>query len=141
VPRKWMMLVVRYHLRVTLLAGAVAAGPLLGLGIGLHHTGLMIAAVIGGTGSSASAISWDSALQEHIPQNKLSRVASIDDLLSYAAIPLGQLAAGPPASRIGAPNVCLIAALIWITAGLVPLLNRSVRNLKTREPCRSDVDS
>jgi len=134
-------LVARYHLRITLLAGVVAAVPLLGLGIGLTNTGLVMAAVIGGAGSSASAITWDSALQEHIPQDKLSRVASIDDLLSYAAIPIGQLAAGPLAARIGAPSVCLIAALIWITAGLIPLLNRSVRNLKNREPCGSDVDN
>ena len=127
-------LVVRYYLRITILAGAIAAVPLLGLGIGLPTAGLVAAAVIGGAGSSASAITWDTALQEHIQQDKLSRVASIDDLLSYAAIPIGQLAAGPLAERIGAPTVCLISALIWITAALTPLGNRSVRGLKTQEP-------
>lgn len=132
-------LVVRFYLRVTLLAGVLAAVPLLGLGIGLHNTGLIIAATIGGAGSSASAITWDSALQQHIPQTKLSRIASIDDLLSYAAIPIGQLAAGPLAGGIGAPTVCLIAALIWITAGLAPLMNRSVRHLKTHESCGSSL--
>ena len=127
-------LVVRYYLRMTILAGAIAAVPLLGLGIGLHTAGLVAAAVIGGAGSSASGIIWDTALQEHIQQDKLSRVASIDDLLSYAAIPMGQLAAGPLAERIGAPTLCLISALIWITAALTPLGNRSVRGLKAREP-------
>lgn len=95
-------------------------------------------ALIGGAGSSASAIACDSALQEHIQQNKLSRVASIDDLFSYAAIPIGQLAAGPLASQLGPANVCLTAALLWITAVLTPLGNRAVRNLTTQRPTSTD---
>lgn len=55
-------LVLRYHLRITILAGAIAAVPLLGLGIGLPTAGLVAAAVIGGAGSSASAITWDTAI-------------------------------------------------------------------------------
>ena len=125
-------LVVRYYLRITILAGAVAAVPLLGIGIGLPTACLVAAAVIGGAGSAASAITWDTALQEHIPEDKLSRVASIDDLLSYAAIPIGQLAAGPLAERIGAPTACLISALVWMTAVLIPLGNQSVRDLTIR---------
>lgn len=122
-------LVVRRHLRVVLLAGAAAATPLLALGAGVHGAGLIIAAVIGGAGSSASAITWDSALQSHIRRDKLSRVASIDDLLSYTAIPIGQLTASPLASHVGAPTVCLTAAFIWIAAVLTPLGNWTVRNL------------
>jgi len=131
-------LVVRHHLRVVLLASIVSAAPLLGLGVGLHGNGLIVAALIGGAGSSASAIAWDSALQEHIHQDKLSRVASIDDLFSYAAIPIGQLTAGPLASQVGPANVCLVAALIWITAVLTPLGNRAVRNLATHRPTSTD---
>lgn len=126
-------LVVRYYLRLTLVAGLVAAVPLLGLGIGLHTPHLIVAAIIGGIGSAASAISWDTALQEHVPRDKLSRVASIDDLLSYAAIPVGQIAAGPLATVFGSRTVCLVSALVWMTATVVPLLNRSVRGLQRQQ--------
>ncbi|MGI8417857.1 MAG: MFS transporter [Nakamurella sp.] len=122
-------LVVRYYLRITIAASVVAAVPLLGLGLGLSTPYLIVAAIIGGVGSSASAISWDTAVQGHIPRDKLSRVASLDDLLSYAAIPLGQLAAGPLAGVFGARPVCLVSALVWTAATVVPLLNRSVRSL------------
>jgi len=122
-------LVARYQLRVTILASIVAAVPLLGLGLGAHTGWLVVAAVIGGVGSSAAAITWDTALQEHIPRDKLSRVSSLDDLLSYAAIPLGQLAAGPLAAVLGARAICLIAGLVWMTVTVVPLLNQSVRDL------------
>jgi MFS family permease len=127
-------LVVPYQLRVTILASVVAAVPLLTLGTGLPTGWLIAAAVIGGIGSSAAAITWDTALQEHIPQDKLSRVASLDDLLSYAAIPLGQLAAGPLAGILGARTVCLISGSVWMTVTIVPLLNRSVRDLRHRQP-------
>ncbi len=127
-------LVIRHALRVTVLGGAVAAVPLLSLGLGLPTSGLVVAAVLGGACASASAITWDSTLQEHIPHDKLSRVASIDDLLSYAAIPVGQLAAGPLAATIGAPTVCLASALICIAATSAALLNRSVRDLEHGEP-------
>lgn len=127
-------LVIRHALRITVLGGAVAAVPLLSLGLGLPTSGLIVAAVLGGACASASAITWDSTLQEHIPHNKLSRVASIDDLLSYAAIPVGQLAAGPLAATIGAPTVCLASALVCIAATSAALLNRSVRDLKHVAP-------
>lgn len=124
---------VRFPLRITLVAGAVGAIPLLGLGIGLHTAGLATAAIIGGAGSSASAITWDSALQEHIPPNKLSRVASIDDLMSYAAIPVSQLAAGPLAEYVGAQTVCLVAALVWMTTlSLTPVLAPGGRSTTSR---------
>ncbi|WP_037362234.1 MFS transporter [Nakamurella lactea] len=122
-------LVVRYYLRVTLLASVVAAVPLLGLGVGLPLGWLAVAAIIGGVGSCAAAVTWDTALQEHVPANKLSRVASLDDLLSYAAIPLGQLVAAPLARSFGAQTVCLVAALVWMVATVIPLAHRSVRNL------------
>ncbi len=130
-------LVVRYYLRVTLVASVVAAVPLLGLGIGLNTPYLIVAAIIGGIGSSASAISWDTALQANIPQDNLSRVASIDDLLSYAAIPVSQLAAGPLAGVFGARTICLVSALVWMAATVVPLLDRSVRSLQRWQPSAS----
>lgn len=92
-------LVIRYPLRVTILGGAMAAVLLLSLGLGQPTGVVIVAVVLGGACASASAITWDSTLQEHIPHDKLSRVASIDDLLSYAAIPVGQLAAAGRINR------------------------------------------
>jgi MFS family permease len=116
-------------LRLTLAAGALAAAPLLGIGLGLPSAWLLAATLVGGAGFAASSISWDTALQEHVPPDRLSRVASLDDLVSYAAIPAGQLAVGPLAEAVGSRTVCLVAAVGWIAATLLPLVVPQVRHL------------
>lgn len=84
---------------------------------------------------------------EYIPKDKLSRVSSYDDLLSYAAIPAGLLLVGPPASRWGAENVALACGIGFAAAAPLPLSLSSVRHfpdmsitdLKTGDPTPETV--
>ena len=44
---------------------------------------------------------WDTAMQQEIPQEKLSRLSSYDALGSLVLTPLGLAAAGPIAAAVG----------------------------------------
>lgn len=125
-------LVVRHLLRWGQLAVALVGLPLVALGLQLGAAWLVASALVAGMASAVGAIAWETSIQEHVPRRVLSRVASLDDLFSYAAIPLGQLAVGPLAGALGAPAVVLVAAVVFLAAATAPLLSRSVRDLPHR---------
>jgi MFS family permease len=122
-------LTIRHFLALGQLMSVLIAIPLLVLGAGLHAPYLIAAAFIAGLGSAVASVSWDTSLQEHVPPSALSRVCSFDDLLSYAAIPVGQLSVGPLASAFGGFRVATVAGVIYVAAAFFPLAFRSVRLL------------
>jgi MFS family permease len=121
--------VLKYPLRAGSLLGALGALPLLALGLGLAVPWLAGCAFVGALGFTVEGIAWDTALQQHVPRTMLSRVASFDDLLSYAAIPVGELLVGPAAARFGGKAVALCCGIGYALATLAPLAARSVRDL------------
>ena len=122
-------LTIRRFLALGQLMSVLIAIPLLVLGAGLPAPYLIAAAFVAGLGSAVASISWDTSLQEHVPPSALSRVCSFDDLLSYAAIPVGQLSVGPLASAFGGFRVATVAGIIYVAAAFFPLAFRSVRLL------------
>ena len=56
---------------------------------------LVLCAVAAGIGIEVFSVTWDLSLQQHIPSDRLSRVASYDVLGSFVFIPVGYVAAGP----------------------------------------------
>ena len=119
----------RHLLRFGLVMGVLGALPFVVLGAAAGTPLLIVAAFVGGMGSSVLMVSWDTSLQEHVPAQTLSRVSSYDNLLSYLAIPIGQLAVGPLAAAFGGYQVMLIAGVVYAVAAAVPLLSASVRQL------------
>jgi MFS family permease len=119
----------RYPLRAGSLYGVVAALPLLALGLGASLPVMLVAVFVGALGFTLTDVTWETTLQTHVPREALSRVASIDDLISYSAIPLGQLLTGPFAGLIGAKRVALVAGIGYAVSKLAPLSLRSVRDL------------
>ena len=111
------------------LVGAFGACSLLALGLGFSPFWFAACAFLGGVGFAASGITWDSALQRHVDPAHLGRVSSIDDLLSFAAIPLGQLLVGPAAAAWGGERVALACGVAFAVAALAPLAARAVRSL------------
>lgn len=107
----------------------LGALPLLLLGLRAPLAAVLAGACAAGLGSSAAGTAWDTSLQEHVPAHALSRVASFDDLLSYAAIPLGQLAVGPLAARFGDHAVALAATAVYAACSLTPLTLPTLRAL------------
>lgn len=119
-----------HPLRWGQIGAALFALPLLALGLTLPTPWLATAAVVAGAGSAVTAITWDTALQQHVPQHALSRVASYDTLGSFATVPLGQLAVVPIAAALGSRFVAIAGAILWAALTLGALSARSVRHLQ-----------
>ena len=75
-------------------------------------------------------LGWNLALQEHVPDQMLSRAFSYDALGSFVAIPVGQLAAGPLATAFGLQRVVLCAGVTVVVIALLTLTSRAVRTLQ-----------
>jgi len=83
---------------------------------------------------------WDTMLQQHIPAESISRVSSLDWMISLVFMPLGYVVAGPLAEAIGLDLTLAIAATVGIIANLGLLLVPSVRNLRRLEDTEPDAD-
>lgn len=94
---------------------------------------LVIAAVVAGACLETFGIAWDTALQQHVPQDRVARVYSYDALGSFVAIPVGEVAVGPIAEAVGERTVLVAIAVLIATAALVTLSSRSVRDLRRVE--------
>lgn len=76
---------------------------------------------------------WDTALQTHVPNNVLSRVAAWDAIGSIVLIPAAYAVVGPVSDAIGVDATLWACAAIVVVGILAQLLSREVRNLP-REP-------
>lgn len=122
-------LILKYPLRSGNLIGVIGALPLLALGLGLSAPWLAACTFVGALGFTTAGIAWDTSLQQQVPRDMLSRIASFDDLLSYAAIPIGELLVGPAAAQFGGGKVAFCCGIAYAIVTLAPLASRSVRDL------------
>jgi MFS family permease len=131
-----IMSALMYRVRVTrlLLFGqlglAVAGIPLIVIGLQLNVYWLMIAALASGLGAGVAVIAWDTSLQEHVPPDRLSRIASYDDIGSYIGVPIGRVLVGPASAALGDARTALIGGVLYMVAALFPFAVRSVRQLR-----------
>lgn len=99
------------------------------------HAPVWLAAIsmlVNGICADVFEVLWMTALQEHIPGDKLSRVTSYDALGSFVLGPLGLLAVGPVAAAAGI-GTTLAAAGSLVTAGnVLALCTRPVRRLPAK---------
>ncbi|MFE3772509.1 MFS transporter [Streptomyces sp. NPDC059122] len=115
-------------------ASALGAVPLLVLGARWDAPWLVAGGFAAGLGVCVTGIAWDTSLQEHVPAGALSRVAAWSDLLSYAAIPVGQLCVGPLARAYGGFRVVAVAGAVSALAAVLPLASGAVRGLRHARP-------
>lgn len=120
-------LVLRRPLRDGWLWGTLGGLPLLAVGLSGDAWLVAAAAFLGGLGLTVAAITWESTLQAAVPEESLSRVAAYDELLSYVAIPLSQLAVGPLAAWHGAAEVSVVCGVAFVVVCLAPLVSGEVR--------------
>ncbi|TDD58360.1 MFS transporter [Kribbella antibiotica] len=84
----------RYPLRAGM-AGMLLGAPMIPcLALFPNLVVIAIAAFIMGLGFEVFGIGWETALGQHVPLDKLSRVSSYDMLGSFIANPIGQLGVG-----------------------------------------------
>lgn len=124
----------RFPLRAGMLGMLVFTAPLLALGLAPGAVLLVVTAALAGAGMELFGIGWETALQTHVPNEVLGRVASYDALGSFVAIPVGQLLAGPLAQWLGTREVVLGGAVLYSVVVASTLLSRSVRDLEATPP-------
>lgn len=101
---------------------------------------ILTAALVMGIGVEIFSVMWDTALQQHVPEQALSRVSSYDVLGSIVFIPLGQVAAGPTAAAIGVDETLYLAAGIVTLAVVAMAATPDIRRLRRREGPLLPVD-
>ncbi|MBA2294779.1 MAG: MFS transporter [Actinobacteria bacterium] len=106
--------------------------PLVLLSFPAPAVAIGLAAFVAGVGSPLFGVFWDTAMQEQIPADQLSRVYSYDMLGSFVFIPLGAAVAGPISTLVGVTETLVGAATIVVVATLLVLLIEEVRTLRRR---------
>ncbi|MGA8256286.1 MAG: MFS transporter [Nocardioides sp.] len=127
------LILIRMRFSRPLLWGMLAVSleglPMIVLGIDPLLVTALAAAFLAGIGMQVFGLGWDLAMQEHVPDEMLSRAYSYDMLGSFVAIPIGQLTIGPLAAVFGVQEVMLVAGVLYVVVALITLASRSVRDL------------
>ncbi|WP_017934633.1 MFS transporter [Nocardioides sp. Iso805N] len=87
-------------------------------------------ALLHGIGLSIFSVFWDLAIQQNVPDDKLSRVYSFDMVGSFVARPLGLALTGPIAEAVGFDRWLVVVAAVIGGSSLLALLSRDVRRLE-----------
>jgi MFS family permease len=128
------VVMLRFTLRRPLLWGMLGCTlygvPMAVLGVHPHVVAGMVAVFVGGAGIEVFSLGWSLAMQEHVPDDMLSRAYSYDALGSFVAIPVGQLAVGPIGAAVGVRETLLVCGILYVVICLATLGSRSVRDLQ-----------
>ena len=128
------LLALRVRPRRTLLVGMIGIALMVPFLVTLatHPTtpALVAAALVSGIGTETFGIYWDLSMQQHVPQEVLSRVYSYDALGSWIFMPIGLIVAGPLAEAIGPEETLICAAVLITVATIATIAVPSVRHLE-----------
>ena len=111
--------------------------PLLALARPAPLAVVAAAGFVAGASVEIFGVLWDTAMQQEIPQEKLSRLSSYDALGSWALMPLALAVMGPLASAIGTRATLLASSALVVGATLPVLLSGDVRHLERRSASRA----
>jgi MFS family permease len=127
------VLCLRWHPRRGLFWGSLflCLTPLFPLAMVFDHLWVvLLGAFLHGFGLQVYDVQWNASIQEQVPDQKLSRVYSVDAAGSFVARPVGLALTGPLAEAIGFDTWLLIVAGVMLVAEVVPFLSRDVRRLE-----------
>jgi MFS family permease len=119
----------RFALRVAalMLAGASLQAAFIGSGLGVWAiAGFEVLAGVCVTGTFTL---WETSLQEHVPDQALSRVSSYDYLTSAGLIPVGNLLSGLAVTAIGLHQSLVAMSVIGVMVSLAIVAVPAVRHL------------
>jgi MFS family permease len=96
---------------------------------------------LGGSGMGLFGALWQTTLQQHVPEESLSRVSAWDWMGSYLFLPLGLVLAGPVSDVIGVSETLWIAAGFIVVSTIAVLLVPDVRNLRRLDAPEAKPDA
>ncbi|MFD7074020.1 MFS transporter [Nocardioides sp. NPDC059952] len=99
---------------------------------------ILVGAFLHGFGLQVFDIFWQIAIQQEIPEDKLSRVYSFDIVGSFVARPLGLALVGPVAVAVGFDTWLLVVAAVISGSALMSISFAGVRRLE-RAPDQAAV--
>ena len=111
------------------LAIATSGLGLVGTGLAPHIIIGVVAMVCVGSSLTVFGVVWETTVQAQVPEAVLGRVFSLDMLGSFALLPLGFIATGFLAERVGTSPLVLIYGLATVVVALAGLLVPAVRRL------------
>ncbi|WP_438294972.1 MFS transporter [Streptomyces sp. HUAS TT7] len=118
------LLMMRWKPSRLLLAGSLCVFPLAlpsaALAVPLPVGALAAVMLVTGVSIEVFGVSWMTALNQEIPEEKLSRVSAYDWLGSIAMVPLATALAGPAQSAVGRTSA------LWGCSALIVLLTAAV---------------
>jgi MFS family permease len=127
------LLLMRFTLQRPLLWGMLGVAffgvPMVVMGLVAETPPVLVAAVLAGMGIELFGLAWNLAMQEHVPEEMLSRAYSYDMLGSFVAMPVGPIVVGPLAAAYGVQHVLLVGGVVYLVVSLAALLSREVRDL------------
>ncbi|MCH5586071.1 MFS transporter [Shimazuella sp. AN120528] len=80
---------------------------------------LILFSLLGSLSIVVADVIFDTLLQQHIPDQVLSRVYSVESLVTFIFMPLGFVLAGPLADRFGLPNTLIFISVLAFVGNLV----------------------
>lgn len=128
----------RRILFVATLAVFVLVLPLIALAIPFPLPLVMLSGFLAGFFVEIFGVLWDTAMQQEIPIDKLSRLSAYDALGSLVLTPVALAALGPIGGALGTRTTLLACAVLTVGATLPVLLVRDVRTLE-RSSVAQDV--
>jgi MFS family permease len=120
----------RHPMRVGMLAAVLWALVGLAYASGVTLVVVVPVCVIGGAGIALFDVWWTTALAEHIPPEKLSRVSSYDWMVSLGLLPVGYALVGPISHALGAVTVMIAGSILAALALALGLSPRETRLLE-----------
>ncbi len=108
----------------------VASSQALIIGSGLPVGAIAGLEALTGVAVSAGFGLWETTLQEQIPEHAISRVSSVDHLVSIGLMPIGLTLAGPVAEVIGLHETLLLETAIGLPVAACLLLVPGVRTIR-----------
>ncbi|GAA1299723.1 MFS transporter [Streptomyces sanglieri] len=119
-------------LAVAVVTGAGLCLPPAALGLGLPLPWVLLGAVLAGVGLDITIVAWNTALQQHVPQEEMGRMSSSNGVGERLAIPLGYLITALAVHAWADRTVLLVCAAVIVAATLLNLCVRDVYRVNRR---------
>jgi MFS family permease len=111
------------------------------LAVGAARVTVIITASVAGISLAIFQIVWQTALQEHVPEEELSRVTAWNWLGLLVFFPLGLVLAGPVSGLIGVSQTLWLSAATILSLALIGLSVPSMRNLPSRAAMEEEAQA